>query len=124
MKFQSSEIDRSTQVLANKTMVAKRGPTFFIIKRLIKSKLVDRVDVYTQDEYGYDEFEFKQCDTIKFIFSTFSDDSYRYYNSLSEQRVSGELDIFGGEVVPVFTNINNGLGILLSKNAQEFNIKP
>jgi len=82
------------------------------------------VDVYTQDEYGYDEFEFKQCDTIKFIFSTFSDDSYRYYNSLSEQREGGALDIFGGEVVPVFTNVNNGLGILLSKNAQEFNIKP
>lgn len=76
------------------------------------------VDVLTE------EFKYSQCDTIKFIFSTFSDDSYRYYNSLSEQRVSGELDIFGGEVVPVFTNINNGLGILLSKNAQEFNIKP
>jgi hypothetical protein len=76
------------------------------------------VDVLTE------EFKYSQCDTIKFIFSTFSDESYRYYNSLSEQRVSGELDIFGGEVVPVFTNINNGLGILLSKNAQEFNIKP
>ena len=76
------------------------------------------VDVLTE------EFKYSQCDTIKFIFSTFSDDSYRYYNSLSEQRVSGELDIFGGEVVPVFTNVNNGLGILLSKNAQEFNIKP
>ena len=61
---------------------------------------------------------------LKFIFSTFSDDSYRYYNSLSEQREGGSLDIFGGEVVPVFTNVNNGLGILLSKNAQEFNIKP
>ena len=76
------------------------------------------VDVLTE------EFKYSQCDTIKFIFSTFSDDSYRYYNSLSEQREGGALDIFGGEVVPVFTNVNNGLGILLSKNAQEFNIKP
>ena len=76
------------------------------------------VDVLTE------EFKYSQCDTIKFIFSTFSNDSYRYYNSLSEQRAGGALDIFGGEVVPVFTNINNGLGILLSKNAQEFNIKP
>jgi hypothetical protein len=76
------------------------------------------VDVLTE------EFKYSQCDTIKFIFSTFSDESYRYYNSLSEQRISGGLDIFGGEVVPVFTNINNGLGVLLSKNAQEFNIKP
>ena len=76
------------------------------------------VDVLTE------EFIYSQCDTIKFIFSTFSNDSYRYYNSLYEQRASGELDIYGGEVVPVFTNVNNGLGILLSKNAQEFNIKP
>jgi hypothetical protein len=76
------------------------------------------VDVLTE------EFKYSQCDTIKFIFSTFSNDSYRYYNSLSEQRAGGALDIFGGEVVPVFTNINNGLGVLLSKNAQEFNIKP
>jgi hypothetical protein len=76
------------------------------------------VDVLTE------EFKYSQCDTIKFIFSTFSNDSYRYYNSLSEQRAGGALDIFGGEVVPVFTNVNNGLGILLSKNAQEFNIKP
>ena len=33
-------------------------------------------------------------------------------------------DIFGGEVVPVYTNIENGLGILISKNAQEIFVKP
>ena len=76
------------------------------------------IDVFTED------FKYADCDTIKFIFSTFSDDSYKYYNSLSEQRENGELDIFGGEVTPVFTNVNNGLGILISKNAQEFFIKP
>ncbi|MBT7896064.1 MAG: DUF4249 domain-containing protein [Flavobacteriales bacterium] len=76
------------------------------------------VDVFT------DEYQYAQCDTIKFIFSTFSDDSYKYYNSLSEQREKGGLDIFGGEVVPVFTNVNNGLGVFLSKNAQEVYIKP
>ena len=61
------------------------------------------------------------------LYSSAASDVYkrqRYYNSLSEQREGGALDIFGGEVVPVFTNVNNGLGILLSKNAQEFNIKP
>ena len=76
------------------------------------------VDVFTE------ELRYGNCDTIKFIFSTFSDDSYRYYNSLSEQRENGGLDIFGGEVVPVFTNVNNGLGVFLSKNAQEVYIKP
>ena len=76
------------------------------------------IDVYTED------FKYSDCDTIKFIFSTFSDESYKYYNSLSAQRDNGGLDIFGGEVVPVYTNVTNGLGILISKNAQEFYIKP
>ena len=76
------------------------------------------VDIFT------DEFKYDDCDTIKFEFATFSDDSYRYYNSLNEQRSSGEVDIYGGEVVPVYTNIDNGLGILISKNAQEVFVKP
>jgi hypothetical protein len=76
------------------------------------------IDVFT------DEFKYDNCDTIKFEFSTFSDDSYKYYNSLSEQRANGNLDIFGGEIVPVYTNVTNGLGILISKNAQEVYIKP
>jgi len=76
------------------------------------------IDVFTED------FKYAQCDTIKFIFSTFSDDSYKYYNSLSDHRNNGGLDIFGGEVVPVFTNIDNGLGILISTNKQEVYIKP
>jgi len=76
------------------------------------------IDVFPED------FRYNDCDTIKFIFSTFSDDSYKYYNSLSDHRNNGGLDIFGGEVVPVYTNINNGLGILISKNAQEVYIKP
>jgi len=76
------------------------------------------IDVLTED------FKYSKCDTIKFEFSTFSDDAYRYYNSLSEQREKGDLDIFGGEVVPVYTNVTNGLGILISKNAQEVYIKP
>ena len=82
------------------------------------SGLKSPVDVFT------DEFKYDNCDTIKFEFSTFSDDAYKYYNSLSEQRDKGELDIFGGEVVPVYTNVTNGLGILISKNAQEIYIKP
>ena len=76
------------------------------------------IDIFT------DEFKYDDCDTIKFEFATFSDDSYRYYNSLSEQRSGGFSDIFGGEVVPVYTNIENGLGILISKNAQEIFVKP
>ena len=76
------------------------------------------IDIFT------DDFKYDDCDTIKFEFATFSDDSYKYYNSLSEQRSSGDADIFGGEVVPVYTNVENGLGILISKNAQEVFVKP
>lgn len=76
------------------------------------------IDIFT------DDFKYDDCDTIKFEFATFSDDSYRYYNSLAEQRNNGGVDIFGGEVVPVYTNIENGLGIIISKNAQEIFVKP
>ena len=37
-----------------------------------------------------------------------------YYSSLGSQNKKGELGVFGGEVVPVYTNVINGLGVLLS----------
>ncbi len=70
------------------------------------------------------EFKFGQCDTVIIEFSTFSDDTYRYYNSLGDHREKGELGIFGGEVIPVYTNVKNGLGVLVSTNAQKIILKP
>ena len=69
-------------------------------------------DVYT------DEFSFADCDTVLLEFSNFSNETYSYYNSLGSHRDKGELGIFGGEVVPVYTNVNNGLGALISVNSQ------
>lgn len=67
---------------------------------------------------------YSDCDTVMIRFSTFSDDSYSYYNSLSNHSEKGELGIFGGEVIPVYTNVENGLGVLISTNSQKIYLKP
>ena len=69
-------------------------------------------------------FRYSDCDTVTIQFSTFSNDTYSYYNSLGDHRDKGELGIFGGEVIPVFSNVENGLGILISVNAQNIQLKP
>ena len=76
------------------------------------------IDVIT-DEYSYSD-----CDTITIQFSTFSDDTYSYYNSLADHSEKGELGLFGGEVIPVYSNVENGLGVLISVNAQNIQLKP
>ena len=75
------------------------------------------LDVQSDLEYAY-------CDTIIIEFSAFSDDTYSYYNSLGDHSEKGELNIFGGEVIPVYTNVENGLGVLISTNAQQIYLKP
>ena len=70
------------------------------------------------------EFKYGECDTVIINFSTFSDDTYSYYNSLGDHSEKGELNIFGGEVIPVYTNVKNGLGVLISTNAQQIYLKP
>ena len=70
------------------------------------------------------KFKYADCDTIIIEFSTFSDDTYSYYNSLGDHSEKGELGIFGGEVIPVYSNVENGLGVLISTNAQQLYLKP
>ena len=65
-----------------------------------------------------DEFKFSDCDTIILKFSKYSNETYSYYSSLESHTIKGELGIFGGEVVPVYTNVINGLGVLISANQQ------
>ena len=77
-----------------------------------------RLDVNT------DGYQFRNCDTLLIQFSVFSSDTYSYYNSLGEHRDEGQLNIFGGEVIPVYSNVENGLGSLISTNAQIIQIKP
>ena len=75
------------------------------------------LDIQSDLKYAY-------CDTIIIEFSTFSDDTYSYYNSLGDHSEKGELNIFGGEVIPVYTNVENGLGVLISTNSQQIYLKP
>ena len=70
------------------------------------------------------EFKYSQCDTVIIEFSTFSDDTYSYYNSLGDHIDKGELGLFGGEVIPVYSNVENGLGVLISTNSQDIYLKP
>jgi len=70
------------------------------------------------------EFKYGECDTVIIEFSTFSDDTYSYYNSLLDHSAKGELGLFGGEVIPVYSNVENGLGVLISTNAQQIYLKP
>jgi hypothetical protein len=70
------------------------------------------------------DLKYADCDTIIIQFSTFSDDTYSYYNSLGDHSEKGELSIFGGEVIPVYSNVENGLGVLISTNAQQSYLKP
>jgi len=70
------------------------------------------------------DMKYSQCDTVIIEFSTFSDDTYSYYNSLGNHSEKGELGLFGGEVIPVYSNVENGLGVLISANAQQIFLKP
>lgn len=70
------------------------------------------------------EFEQVYFDTIIVTFSTFSDDTYSYFNSLGEHRTKGKLGLFGGEVIPVYSNVQNGLGVLISTHEQQVYLNP
>ena len=76
-----------------------------------------RLDIETELSYA-------DCDTVIIKFSTFSNDTYLYYNSLGEHSEKGELGLFGGEVIPVYSNVENGLGTLISTNFQKIILKP
>ena len=71
-----------------------------------------------------EEIKYADCDTVIIEFSIFSDDTYSYYSSLDDHREKGELNIFGGEVVPVYSNVENGLGVFISNNSQKIRLKP
>ena len=74
-----------------------------------------RLDI---DSYGW---RYANCDTVRIQFSIFSADTYSYYNSLNNHR---QIGIFGGEVIPVYSNVENGLGSFISINDQILQLKP
>ena len=96
---------------------------------------IDQQVIFTDDLFNGQEknisidvenewFRYSDCDTVTIQFSTFSDDTYSYYNSLEDHSEKGELGLFGGEVIPVYSNVENGLGVIISVNAQNIQLKP
>jgi hypothetical protein len=96
---------------------------------------IDQQVIFTDDLFNGQEknisidveskgYRYSDCDTVTIQFSTFSDDTYSYYNSLGEHSDKGELGLFGGEVIPVYSNVENGLGVIISVNAQNIQLKP
>ncbi len=96
---------------------------------------IDQQVIFTDDLFNGQEknisidvetegFRYSDCDTVTIQFSTFSNDTYSYYNSLADHSEKGELGLFGGEVIPVYSNVENGLGVLISVNAQNIQLKP
>jgi hypothetical protein len=75
-------------------------------------------------ELQTDFFKWGDCDTVVLQFTVFSNDSYSYFNSLQEHSENGESGIFGGEIIPVYSNVEQGLGVLISANAQNLFLKP
>ncbi len=67
--------------------------------------------------------KWSDCDTLMLQFTSFSEDSYIYFNSLQQHSDNGAAGIFGGEVVPVYSNVEGGLGVLISANAQSIYFK-
>lgn len=100
------------------------GYTFVGNKVVFSDALFNGVEKNIRLDIDASGFRYENCDTIRLQFSVFSSDTYSYYNSLTAHREEGLLNIFGGEVIPVYSNIENGLGSFISTNAQIIQIKP
>jgi hypothetical protein len=99
------------------------GYTFTGFQVLFNDALFNGMEKRIELDVLEDYFEFSDCDTLLIQFSVFSDQAYSYYTSRDQFRENGPSGVFGGEVVPVFTNVENGLGILMSLNTQNIIIK-
>ena len=57
-------------------------------------------------------------DSLFLNFTSYSQGAYEYFESYESQDNRGFLGPFGGEPIPVYSNVQNGLGILASYNMQ------
>lgn len=66
------------------------------------------------------DFDFKLgfVDSLFLNLISYSQGAYEYFESVQSQNNIGFLGPFGGEPIPVYTNVQNGLGILASYNLQ------
>lgn len=100
------------------------GYTFVGEEALFTDVLFDGQQKSMSFDVQTDFFKWGDCDTVVLQFTVFSNDSYSYFNSLQEHSENGESGIFGGEITPVYSNVEQGLGVLISANAQNLFLKP
>ncbi|MEJ6734895.1 MAG: DUF4249 domain-containing protein [Flavobacteriales bacterium] len=76
-------------------------------QKQISIEIVDDFDLFAEES-----------DSIYFQFTELSSEAFSYYKSRNSQIEGGAAGIFGGEVTPVFSNVENGLGAFFSVNSQ------
>jgi len=64
------------------------------------------------------DFKLSLLDSLFLNFTSYSQGAYEYFESYESQDNRGFLGPFGGEPIPVYSNVQNGLGILASYNMQ------
>jgi hypothetical protein len=138
MKTWINEYDGDTifsEYVSERTVMMSNDPSFPGGIPFGGYTFIDNQVVFTDDLFNGQEknisidveskgYRYSDCDTVTIQFSTFSDDTYSYYNSLGDHSEKGELGLFGGEVIPVYSNVENGLGVIISVNAQNIQLKP
>lgn len=96
------------------------GFTFYGRKVVFDDALFNGSEKQISFEIVSDYFEdiIGENNTFYFQFTELSSEAFSYYNTRNSQVEDGAAGIFGGEVIPVFSNIDNGLGVFHSKNSQ------
>ena len=94
------------------------GYTFYGRKVIFDDALFNGTQKQISIEIVDEEYIPNSTDSIYFEFTELSTEAYNYYSSRNSQIEDGAVGIFGGEVIPVYSNVENGLGVFISFNTQ------
>ena len=113
LEFASNDVSFPNEVPFN-------GFTFYGRKVLFDDALFNGSEKQISIEIVSDYYEdiIGENDTIYFQLTELSSEAFSYYNTRNSQIEDGAAGIFGGEVIPVFSNIDSGLGVFISLNSQ------
>jgi hypothetical protein len=95
------------------------GFTFYGSKVLFEDALFNGTKKEISIQIVDYETSVEKIDSVYLQFTELSSEAYSYQNSRNDQLDGGVAGIFGGEVIPVFSNVENGLGVFISVNTQK-----
>ena len=96
-------------------LIPWEGYTYYGREVLFNDELFDGM----QKDITLDfDFKVSLLDSLFLNFTSYSQGAYEYFESYESQDNRGFLGPFGGEPIPVYSNVQNGLGILASYNMQ------